>query len=107
MEKLPFRITRKCGVPQKCAMFCQRKKNCAYYAPSWPCITYLQLAPYLLHTVDSWSLRKCGRIKAKLFMMDDITDNDAVMGWKYGQNMQMGGATQMVSPMEQFEAALV
>lgn len=59
------------------------------------------------HTVDSWALQTCVRIKAKLFMMDDITDNDTVMGWKYGQNMQMGGVTQMVSPMEQSEAALV
>lgn len=31
-------------------------------------------------------------------MMDDITDNDSVMGWKYGLNMQMVGVTQMVSP---------
>lgn len=59
------------------------------------------------HTVDSWSLQACVRIKAKLFMMDDITDNDTVIGWKYGRNMQMGGVTQMVSPMEQSEAALV
>lgn len=63
--------------------------------------------PSQVHTVDSWSLQTCVRIKAKLFMMDDITDNDTVMGWKYGQNMQMGGVTQMVSPMEQSEAALV
>lgn len=47
------------------------------------------------------------RIKAKLFMMDDVTDNDTVMGWKYGLNLQTGGVTQMVSPMEQSEAALV
>jgi len=47
------------------------------------------------------------RIKAELFMMGDFTDNDAVMGWKYGQNMQMVGVTQMVSPMEQSDAALV
>lgn len=40
-------------------------------------------------------------------MMDDITDSDTVMGWKYGRNMQMVGVTQMVSPMEQSEAALV
>lgn len=59
------------------------------------------------HTVDSWSLQACMRIKAKLFMMDDITDNDTVIGWKYGRNMQMEGVTQMVSPMEQSEAALV
>ncbi|TNN62435.1 hypothetical protein EYF80_027343 [Liparis tanakae] len=29
------------------------------------------------------------------------------MGWKYGQNMQMVGVTQMVSPMEQSDAALL
>lgn len=39
-------------------------------------------------------------------MMDDITDG-AATGWKSGQNMQMVGVTQMVSPVEQFEAALV
>lgn len=33
-----------------------------------------------VHTVDSWALQTCVRIKAKLFMMDDITDNDTVMG---------------------------
>ena len=63
--------------------------------------------PFQVHTVDSWALQTCVRIKAKLFMMDDITDNDTVMGWKYGQNMQMVRVTQMVSPMEQSEAALV
>lgn len=26
-------------------------------------------------------------------MMDDITDNDTVMAWKYGLNMQMVGVT--------------
>lgn len=40
-------------------------------------------------------------------MMDDITDNETVMAWKYGLNMQMAGVTQMVSSMEQSEAALV
>lgn len=54
--------------------------------------------PFQVHTVDSWALQMCVRIKAKLFMMDDITDNDSVMGWKYGLNMQMVGVTQMVSP---------
>lgn len=63
--------------------------------------------PFQLHTVDSWALQTCVRIKAKLFIMDNITDNNTVMGWKYGLNMQMGGVTQMVSPMEQSEAALV
>lgn len=59
------------------------------------------------HTVDSWAWQMCVRIKGKLFMMDDITDNNAGMGWKYGQNMQMGWVIQMVSPMEKSEAALV
>lgn len=36
--------------------------------------------PFQVHTVDSWALQTCVRIKAKLFMMDDITDNDTVMG---------------------------
>lgn len=40
-------------------------------------------------------------------MMNDIKDNDTLMGWKYGLNMQMAEVTQMVSPMEQCEAALV
>lgn len=35
--------------------------------------------PFQVHTVDSWALRTCVKIKAKLFMMDDITDNDTVM----------------------------
>lgn len=35
--------------------------------------------PFQVHTVDSWALRTCVRIKAKLFMMDDITYNDTVM----------------------------
>lgn len=60
-----------------------------------------------VHTVDSWSLQTCVRKKAKLFMMDDIADDNTVMSWKYGRNMHMGGVTQMVSPMEQSEAALV
>lgn len=54
--------------------------------------------PLQVHTVDSWALQTCVRIKAKLFMMDDITDNNTVMGWKYGQNMQMDGVTQMFHP---------
>lgn len=45
--------------------------------------------PFKAHTLDSWALQMCVRIKAKLFMMDDITDSDTVMGWKYGQNTQM------------------
>lgn len=91
-------------------MFVKRKKwTVPYYAPCWSCIKKYEVTalPFQIHTVDSWAWQTCVRIKAKLFMMDDITDNGAVMGWKYGLNMQMVGVTQMVSPMEQSEAALV
>lgn len=62
---------------------------------------------FQLHTVDRWALQTCVTIPAKLFMMDDITDNDTVMAWNDGLNMQMVGVTQMVSPIEKSEAALV
>lgn len=45
--------------------------------------------PSLQHTLDSWSWQSCAEIKAKLFMMDDITDSPTVMGWKCELNMQM------------------
>lgn len=45
--------------------------------------------PSLQHALDSWSWQSCARIKAKLFMMDDITDSATEMSWKCRLNMQM------------------
>lgn len=109
MELLPTRIIYRFTIPQKCALFVRGKKNCCILCSQLvlhikPEVTALS---FQVHTVDSWALQMCVRIKAKSFMMDDITDNNTVMGWKYGLNMQMVGVTQMVSPMEQSEAALV
>lgn len=57
--------------------------------------------------MDSRALQMWARIKAKLFMMDDITDNNTVMAGSMDLDVQMVEVTQMVSPMEQSEAALV
>ena len=116
MEILLSRIINRCAIPQKCTfvsffLFVSEQGN-----KELP-ILFSQLAlhvksevtalPPPAHTVDSWTLQTCVWIKAKVFMMDAITDNETVMGWKYGRNIQMGEMTQMVSPMEQSEAALV
>lgn len=45
--------------------------------------------PSLQHASDSWSWQSRAGIKAKLFMMDGITDSTTVMGWKCGLNMHM------------------
>lgn len=107
MEILTSRIIYRCAIPQKCAFSVRGNKLCTLCSQLALHIKSEVTALPSEHTVDSWSLQACVRIKAKLFMMDDITDNDTVIGWKYGRNMQMGGVTQMVSPMEQSEAALV
>lgn len=57
---------------------CQGKKNCALCSKLALHIkSEVTALPSQEHTVDSWALEKCVRIKAKLFMMDDITDSDS------------------------------
>lgn len=105
MEILLYRIISRLAIPSICAMFVRGKRTVHS--------TLLVIPAYRTwgHSL-SFSSSHCGQLgfekacEEKLFMMDDITDG-AATGWKSGQNMQMVGVTQMVSPVEQFEAALV
>lgn len=113
MEILLSRIINRCAIPQKCTfvffVFEQGSKELPILCSQLALHVKSEVTalPSPAHTVDSWTLQTCVRIKAKVFMMDDMTDSETVMGWKYGRNIQMGEMTQMVSPMEQSEAALV
>lgn len=92
MEILPSRIIYTFAIPQKCLS--GEKELCILYSQLVLHIKSEDTAlSFQVHTVDSWALQTCVRIKAKLFMMDDITDNDTSVGWKYGLNMQMVGVT--------------
>lgn len=82
MEILPSRIIYRFAVPGEMFTVCQGGKRTA------PIVLPVGLhiksevtaLPFQVHTVDSWALQTCVRIKAKLFMMDDITDSNTVMG---------------------------
>lgn len=88
-----------CCSPEMCIV-CQEKKNCHILCSQLVLHikSEVRALPFHVHTVDSWALQMCMRIKAKLFVMDGVTDNDTVMAWKYGLNMQMVRVTQMEHP---------